>query len=74
MYSLSVSFVLSSVLSVFVTYVQSPVSCQSGGDVTSRDLCYNVTPEERAVDHPHRLRIPVKLRFLTEEVQEEESY
>lgn len=43
-----------------------PVRCQPGGDVAPRDLCHDVPPEKRAVDHPHGLRVPVKLGFLVE--------
>lgn len=41
-----------------------PVCCQPGGYVPSRDLCHDVAPEKRSVNHPHRLRVPVELGFL----------
>lgn len=41
-----------------------PVGRQLVGDKTSRDLSYDVTPEERAVDQADCLRVPVKLSFL----------
>ena len=41
-----------------------PVRCQPGGDVPPRDLSNDVAPEKRAVNQPHRLRVPVELGFL----------
>lgn len=42
----------------------SPVGRQLVGDETSRDLSYDVAPEEGAVDQSHCLWVPVKLSFL----------
>lgn len=41
-----------------------PVCSQPGGYVSSRDLRHDVAPEERSVNQPHRLWIPVELGFL----------
>lgn len=41
-----------------------PVGRQLVGDETSRDLSYDVAPEEGAVDQSHCLWVPVKLSFL----------
>lgn len=40
------------------------VCCEFLTDESSWDLSHNVSPEERAVDHSHSLRIPVELSFL----------
>lgn len=41
-----------------------PVGGELVGDETSRDLSYDVAPEEGAMDQSHRLWVPVKLSFL----------
>lgn len=41
-----------------------PVCSQSWGDVPSWNLSNYVSPEERAMNHPHSFWIPVKFCFL----------
>lgn len=52
---------------------RQPVCSQPGGDVSSRDLCHDVAPEKRSVNHSHRFWIPVELGFLMNDTQNETS-
>lgn len=52
---------------------RQPVRSQPGGDVSSGDLCHDVAPEKRSVNHSHRFWIPVELGFLKNDTENETS-